>query len=117
MVTQRAITSFLRGAPAGDWADDLAPEDWDSIMLGEAIPEPRIREILGIPPGEQWDGYRVLRSIASGAADGSWTAEEAVRAMQARSGRVWEAGKARAEDESGVRELSNWIGVPASVYP
>lgn len=115
---QQAVTSFLAGDPSPDWDGDLTPEDVRNLTLGEAFPEPRLREILGIPPGDQWDFYRVLRSLASMAGDGTVTAEEALKAVKLRAGPTWETAKDRAAKENAIRNLTSWgLGMGGSIYP
>lgn len=115
---QQAITHFLMGDTPDTYDGELTPEDIRTLTLGDAFPEPRLREILGIPPGDQWDFYRVLRMLANMAGDGTITAEQGLRAMKERSGAVWDEAKSRASTEAGLRNLSSWAaGLNLTIYP
>ena len=115
---QRAISAFLMGAPDSEWKDTLQPEDIESLTLGQAFPEPRIREILGLKPGDEWDYYRTLRMLANMAGAGEISAEEALRAQKTRAGETWEKAKDMAAQENGLRALSSYVfGMSGTVYP
>ncbi len=114
---QQAIHSFLAGDPATSWQDGMTPEMANDLTLGNSFPEAQIRNILNIPEGDQWDYYRVLRMLANMAGEGTVTPEEALKAAKARMGPTWEKARDRAGDESGVRNLSSWLGVPGTIYP
>lgn len=115
---QQAITHFLMGDTPDTYDGELTPEDIRTLTLGDAFPEPRLREILGIPPGDQWDFYRVLRMLANMAGDGTITAEQGLRAMKERSGAAWDEAKSRASTEAGLRNLSSWAaGLNLTIYP
>lgn len=115
---QRAISAFLMGAPDSEWKDTLQPEDIESLTLGQAFPEPRIREILGLKPGDEWDYYRTLRMLANMAGAGEISAEEALRAQKTRAGETWEKAKDMAAQENGLRALSSYVfGMSGTIYP
>ena len=115
---QRAITALLMGAPDSEWKDTLQPEDIQNLTLGQAFPEPRIRQILGLKAGDEWDYYRVLRMLANMAGTGEITPEAALRAQKNRAGDVWEKAKDMAAQENGLRALSSYVlGMGGTIYP
>ena len=115
---QKAIWGFLTGDPAEDWQDAAPPEALEKIMLGGAFPEPLLRDILGIPPGDPWDAYRIGRMLANLTGTGEVTPEEALKAMRARTGPVWDKANERAETEAGIRDLTSWgLGMGGTIYP
>ncbi|MHA2065709.1 MAG: hypothetical protein ACXABY_15135 [Candidatus Thorarchaeota archaeon] len=76
-----------------------------------------VRRELGLPAFDQWDDYRIERMLASMAASGDITSEEAEMAQMEHSGPAWELAQRRAGKEWGWGALGSVLGVPTKFYP
>ena len=79
--------------------------------------ERALRIELGLPEFDAFDDYRVDRMLANQAAEGSITADQALRAMIDRDGPVYQEAQRRASIEYGVRAAASALGVPVMAYP
>jgi len=72
---------------------------------------------MGLPEFDQWDDYRVDRMLSNMAAEGTITADEAMRAMVDRQGDTFDEATRRAGKEYGVRAFGSIMGIPLAIYP
>jgi len=98
--TIKGITALL-GAPNGG----VNIEGW-------------IREKLGLPRFDQWEGYQIERMLANMTAEGELSHPEAMRAMTEGKGNTWyDIANERAGAEYGIAALGSALGVPMRAYP
>lgn len=79
--------------------------------------EEGLRRSLGLPILDEWADYRVDRELASMAADGLITADEAREAMISRSGIAFEMAQRREAEGSAFSTLAGSLFGGAVVYP
>lgn len=127
-----AVSSMFGLSVPLQWAYQLAkgsPEKISRLPMSRAIQaitgmmgvtggvdiEAPLRKAAGLPSGDQWEDYRINRSLSNMAADGEITADEAQRAMIDRSGKAYEAAMKR-ED---LTRFTKWAAAAfyADLYP
>lgn len=83
--------------------------------------EEGLRRKLGLPVFDQWEDYRIDRSLSDMAAEGLITAEQAQAAMIERSGPLFEAAEQRSAVQAsggvGGQVFSNIAGIPVGTLP
>ena len=84
---------------------------------GGVNPEASIRLALGLPAFDKWDDYRIDRMISNMAADGSISADDALRATIDRTGEAFREAQRRAGIEFGVGAMGSLTGIPLKAYP
>lgn len=73
--------------------------------------EEGIRQGIGLPAGNQYDQFKLIRELANMVGDGTITLEEGTRTMVEQSGPVWELAKDRLGKTNAVRYVGSalWL--------
>lgn len=80
--------------------------------------EAGLRQALGLPIFDQWEDYRVDRTLADMAAEGVIDTKTAEAAMIDRSGPAFEMATHRAAVQSGFGTVTSFVfGTPGTIYP
>jgi len=76
-----------------------------------------VRREVGLEGFDQWDDYRVDRSLSNASGEGEITGDLAVRSMIEREGPAFDAATKRTAKETAFQWAWNTMGIPLKAYP
>ena len=119
----RAISDYWMGISEDPDPTVLTPEIKAAIAAGQPLEESVLQstwsEIWDYTSQDGFNDYRINRVIAAmvGEDPERWTPEEGLRALDTRSGPLFQQAKKRAGTEYGLAVLTGWLVMPARLYP
>ncbi len=92
----RGIWSFLG---SGNDLGEMSNEEKEFLVNNEYLPESLLRRAIGLPPGDEWEGYLIDRTMASLLFTGDLDGELFTKQEQGQWGTLKEKGRGRTPEE------------------